>query len=354
MTQLEALGYGPFFSAQLELLRRPDFIPARIATDGQDRFPLLGCQAGAGELSGRLRLRIEEQSATRPVVGDWVALTIHGEQAVIHEILERRTQLTRRAAGSKALPQTIAANVDVYFVVTAIGRDLNARRLERYLAAVWDSGATPVVVINKVDQLAHQNDEHRAIEDAARGVPVIHTSAANGIGIEALLAQVPTGSTAAFIGSSGVGKSSLVNRMLGADLQTVSDVGADGKGRHTTTRREMMALPRGGWIIDTPGLREFGMLDASAGLDAVFDDIATLALQCHFRDCSHRDEPGCNVRNAVDRGELLPERYASFQRLTQEGITAAFRRSGMAARNDKQRAKSLARCQRAYSKLKRR
>ncbi|HEY5955602.1 MAG TPA: ribosome small subunit-dependent GTPase A [Polyangiaceae bacterium] len=351
MIRLEALGFSPFFSVQVEMLARPDLSAARVSADGQDVFPLVGCQAHFGELSGKLRQRLKDRDVNRPAVGDWVTITEHGERAVIHHVLERKTRLARRAAGSDAEAQTIAANVDYYFVVTAAGRDLNARRLERYLTAVWDSGASPIIVINKADLADDIELLRRELEDVAQAVPVLAVSAHLGSGVELLRAYLSPGITAAFVGSSGVGKSSLVNRLIDGDVQAVASVGIDGKGRHTTTRRELVTLATGGVLIDTPGLREFGILEASRGLDIAFGDITELSNNCRFGNCSHSEEPGCCVREAVANGKLAAERLESFHRLRKEGLAAEARRRPAWGNSAKQRSKALSKLQRGYSKM---
>jgi ribosome biogenesis GTPase / thiamine phosphate phosphatase len=348
--QLDGLGYGPFFAAQLELLAQPELVAARVVADGRDLFPLAGCAACFGEVSGKLRQSIREGLTDRPVVGDWVAVTEHGDRAVIHHVFDRRTQLRRRAAGSDAHSQTIAANVDVFFVVTAVGRDFNPRRLERYITAVWDSGASPVVVLNKTDLCAEVETLLQSIEASAPTVPIVAVSARVGSGIDALRAQLGRGLTAAFIGSSGVGKSSLVNLLTGEDRQPTAAIGVEGKGRHTTSRRELLALSGGGALIDTPGLREFGIVDAGPGLDVTFADVAEFACRCRFGDCTHADEPGCAVVDAVARGALPAVRLESYQRLRREVAAAEARRNPVLGSNSKKRWKSIRKIQKALLK----
>ncbi|HMA96570.1 MAG TPA: ribosome small subunit-dependent GTPase A [Polyangiaceae bacterium] len=350
MIQLEFLGYGPFFSAQLELLARPELVAARIGADAQDVFPLVGCDAPFGEVTGKLRQAMEARQSERPVAGDWVAVTLHGDRAAIHAVLGRRTQLQRRAAGSDALAQTVAANVDVYFVVTATGRDLNPRRLERYLTAVWNSGASPVIVLNKTDLVDEIESSTHRIELVAPAVPIIAASAHTGSGVELLREHLGPGITGAFVGSSGVGKSSLVNRLLGEHRQPIASVGVDGRGSHTTTRRELVLLNSGGILIDTPGLREFGVLDTGRGLDITFADIAGFAQGCRFRDCSHTDEPGCAVLEAVAQEALPRERLESYRRLQKEAAAAEARRNPTMANNPKRRWKAVKNSLRQYLK----
>lgn len=345
------MGYSPFFSVQFELLGQPELVAARVAADGRNQFPLIGCGASFGTPSGKLRQEMEDGRVDHLAVGDWVAATEHGALAVIHHVLDRRTQLQRRAAGSDARCQTIAANVDVYLVVTAAGRDLNPRRLERYVTAVWDSGATPVVVLNKTDLAEDVDILLRRIEAAAPAVPIVPVSAHLGSGLDAVRAHLGRGRTVAFIGSSGVGKSTLLNRLVGQEHQPTAVVGPDGLGRHTTTRRELLLLEGGGALIDTPGLREFGMVELGAGLDATFADVASFASSCRFGDCTHTNEPGCAVVEAVACGALSAIRLDSYQRLRTESAAAQARRDPVLGANSKKRTKAISRSVKAMAKL---
>jgi len=348
MISLELLGFGPYFSAQYSQLNRPDLVPARIAADGRDSFPLRGCRASLGELSGRLRHQLKPLG--RPVVGDWVAVADGVERAVIHHVFERRTALIRRAAGKAGGGQVVAANVDLFLIVTAADRDFNLRRLERYLTAVWDSGAAPVVVLNKID-LGGIDALTQAIDSVALGVPAVLVSARTGDGTDALRAHLCRGTTVAFVGSSGVGKSSLINRLLGGEVQSTKSLRKDGRGRHATTRRELIVLPGGGILIDTPGMREFGLIEDTGGIDAGFADIAALAEQCRFSDCGHEGEPGCAVEATVAAGELDAARLAGYLKLQREIAAAERRRDPALAGRAKRRWKSIHKAYRARSKI---
>ncbi len=349
MHPLEPLGYGPFFSTQLELLDgAPDLVPARIAADWGSRYELLGCRAKVGELSGTLRRTAP--GIARPATGDWVAVSDGPELAIVHHLLDRKTLLKRRAAGTGGGLQVVAANVDVFFVVTSANRDLNLRRIERYLAAVWDSGATPVVVLNKRDLAEDLPSLVSAIEAVAPGAAVAAVSALTGQGMDALEPHLSKGATVAFIGSSGVGKSSLINRLFGQPAEQVGETRSDGKGRHTTTRRQLSVLPSGVLVIDTPGMRELGVADAELGLDAAFPEIAALAERCRFGDCQHESEPGCAVREAAARGDLGAERLESYRELRRETAAADARSSPALAANTKRRWKVIHKRMRAFSK----
>lgn len=349
MTTLAALGFDDFFAAQLARSGNPQWVPARIVAEGQNSFHLSGCRAPLGDLSGKLLGSLTKTE--RPVVGDWVAVIDGPERASIQHVFERRTALLRRAAGTLAEPQVVAVNVDTFFVVTAVNRDFNERRLERYVAAVWNSGAQPVIVLNKVDLEADLVPLLEAIDRAAIGVPVVRASAASGEGIDELRAFIGEGKTVGFIGSSGVGKSSLTNRLLGREVQAVGGLRGDERGRHTTTARQLIELEGGGVLVDTPGLRELGLLDDAGGVETSFADIAALAERCRFRDCAHENEPGCGVLGAVASGELPAERLASYRKLLAEIAAAERKRDPILAGRTKARWKEVHRALRARAKI---
>jgi ribosome biogenesis GTPase len=339
LDHLEALGFTPFFRDRFERLGQPDLVPARIASEGRGIYRLLGCRAVRGELRGRLRAELTP--AERPAVGDWVAVRDGDDLAIIHDVLERRTVLIRRAAGTAADAQVVAANIDRVFVVTAVTRDYNPRRIERYLAAVWDGGAEPVVVLNKVDLEADTGAMLVELAAVAPGVPVIRTSTVTAEGLDELRGCLAPGKTVGLVGSSGVGKSSIVNRLLAADAQDTRETRRDEKGRHTTTRRDLIQIPGCGLLIDTPGMREFGLVEDGGGVETLFADIVEIAAQCHFRDCSHQGEPGCAVIAAVEAGELDDQRLGSYQKLQREIAAAQRRRDPVQAHNTKKRWKSI-------------
>jgi ribosome biogenesis GTPase len=314
---LDHLGFSSFFSAQFSELQRPDLVPARIAADGQSVWQLAGSRAALGELSGKMRHALSSEQ--RPVVGDWVAVADSDDRAIIHHIMPRRTVLTRRAASLDAVSQIIAANVDLFGIVTSANQDLNPRRIERYLAAVWESGASPMIVLNKVDLVDDVAPMRALLDEVALAVPVVEVSAVTGAGLADLQAALSPGKTVAFVGSSGVGKSSLVNRLLGREVQHVSSIREDdARGRHTTTRRELRLLPTGAVLIDTPGMRELGLTDDVSGVETTFADISDLAEGCRFNDCRHEGEPGCAVQAALGDGTLAVERWESYRKLQRE------------------------------------
>jgi ribosome biogenesis GTPase / thiamine phosphate phosphatase len=320
---LEEIGWGPHFDAAFAPFRQRGLVPARVATQHRGGFELL---TGDGEPPARPAGTLAEL----PAVGDWVAAAeVPGEaKAIVEAVLPRRTAFTRRDPWSDT-EEVVAANVDTVFVVTALGRDFNARRLERYLAAAHESGAEPVVLLNKADLEPEQAEATLAEARAtAPGVPVHLVSAKAGDGLPELDAYLELGRTVALLGSSGVGKSTLANRLAGSELLATAAVREDERGRHTTTRRQLVLLPRGGLLLDTPGLRELQL--SGANLGETFPEIAALAPRCRFRDCSHTHEPGCAVRAAAEAGEIPRGRYESYLKLAAElaDLDERQRRSG--------------------------
>ncbi len=338
---LASLGWDSIFAASFETHARAGLIPARVAADLGPLFRLLTETGEAlGEPSGRLRHEACSR-ADLPAVGDWVVAGAQPEgRAVIHAVLPRRTAFVRKAAGKDAQPQVVAANVDTVFLVCGLDGDFNPRRIERALLLAWESGATPVVVLNKAD-LCDDLDA-RLHDTASLGAPVVVVSAAEGRGLHALAAWLVPGRTVALLGSSGVGKSTLANRLLGDERQATRAVRAgDDRGRHTTTRRELFPLPCGALLLDTPGLREFALWGDEAGLRAAFDDVDALARDCAFSDCSHASEPRCAVRAAVEAGRLPAERLESWFKLQAELRSLAVRQDLGAQADERRRWKSI-------------
>lgn len=320
MYELSALGFGPFFEQQLQASDGRGNVPARIAADHRGAYEVWS-RTGAGPalLAGRLRQELE--STGLPGVGDWVVLERApgtDRTTVIDRVLARRTAFTRGAAGREARAQVVAANVDLVFAVCGLDADFNVRRIERYLARIRAGGARPSVILNKADICEDSAARIAELESHAFGVPVHVISALRSEGIEAVRACICDGMTAALVGSSGAGKSTLVNALVGEDLMPTGEVRArDGRGCHVTTHRQLVLLPGGGLLLDTPGMRELQLADQD-GLDAVFEDIAALSARCRFRDCRHDAEPGCSVREAVASGALAPDRLAHYHKLERE------------------------------------
>ena len=307
---------------------------------------LVGTAAGdvRATVSGRFRFDAQlDGPAGFPVVGDWVILQETGDRdyRLVQGLLPRRTALIRRAPTDHSTPQVLAANVDLLLIVTSLNHDLNPRRLERYLALAWSSGAEPVLVLNKADLAEDVDAAVAQVEGLAGGVPVYAVSAATGHGLDVLATRLVDGRTVALIGSSGVGKSTLVNALAGEVVEATSEIReADARGRHTTSRRHLVRVPGRGLILDTPGMRELGLADDDGGLDATFADIDVLAAGCRFGDCSHEQEPGCAVRRAIADGSLDQARLASRRKLDRETARVE-RQSDARARAERKRQNRL-------------
>ena len=318
---LESLGWTPNHESLFEEHRARGLEPARVARQDRERYLVLTA-AGArpAEVTGRFR-HGAASPAGFPAVGDWVAVRDAAGQgaAAIHAVLPRASSFARRAAGETTEEQVVAANVDVVFLVAGLDGDFNPRRIERYVAAAWDSGAEPVLVLNKADLAADADARVAEVEALAPGVPVVALSAREGTGLEALARWLVPGRTVALLGSSGVGKSTLVNALLGEERQDTGDVREDdSRGRHTTSARELVPLPSGALLLDTPGMRELGLWSAGEGLAEAFADVEEIAAACRYRDCRHESEPGCAVRSAVADGTLDGERFESWRKLQKE------------------------------------
>lgn len=340
--QLALLGWNPRFAAAFTAHASAGLVPGRVI---QQFNHIYTAATEDGELRAQLsgRLRYEATPEQLPVIGDWVALRIPSNQGVaqVLAVLPRVTRFSRHAAGKGDSEQVIAANLDYAFLVTGLDNDFSPRRIERYLTAAWDSGATPVVVLNKLDLCADPAPRVRAVEEVALGTAIHAVSALRGDGLEELARYCLPGLTVALLGSSGVGKSTLINRLLGIPTQSTQPVGEDGRGRHTTTRRELLFCARGGMVIDTPGMRELQLWEDDEGLQMTFDEIETLAHNCRYRDCRHQGEPGCAVREAINIGTLSAERLSSLHKLQRELAWRDRRENRMADLAEKRRWKSI-------------
>jgi len=297
-------------------------VPARVTLQLKGFFEVVG-DAGAklGECTGRFRHETRSP-ADLPAIGDWVAVTPQpgdDTRVSIHAVLPRRTRFSRKAAGEEEVEQVIAANIDTVFIVTSLDADFSPRRVERYLAAAWASGAQPVVLLNKADLSENEDAAQTGVAAIAHTAPVHAISAKTRRGLKALAPYLAPGRTVAFLGSSGVGKSTLINRLCGENLQTTREVrDTDAKGRHTTTVRELIVTPTGALVIDTPGMREFEPWVGATPQHGAFDDIAALAARCKFRDCSHTVEPGCAVVAALSDGTIELDRWQAYVRQTRQ------------------------------------
>ncbi|MGB7062752.1 MAG: ribosome small subunit-dependent GTPase A [Candidatus Zixiibacteriota bacterium] len=341
------LGWNSFFEQHFGQFKRQGLKPGRVAREHKQRYAVYS-QHGEliAEVSGKIRHAARSRSDF-PAVGDWVAVAarLHERRATIQALLPRTSSFSRKAVLSGGMPDTggkieeqvLATNVDTVFLVCGLDGDFNLRRIERYLTVAWDSGANPVVVLNKSDLCSDVEAYIKEAESCAFGVPIRPMSAVENEGVNALREYLDVGKTAVFLGSSGVGKSALINSLLGIEHLKVAAVReSDGRGRHTTAVREMILVPTGGVVIDTPGMRELAAWGDDEGLKKTFDDIEQLAAQCRFRDCSHQHEPGCAVQEALEQGTLDAGRMRSYSKLSKELKYLAIRKD-QRARLDNER-----------------
>jgi ribosome biogenesis GTPase len=319
---LTKLGWNAERDAQFAPHRAKGFIPARVAVEDKHFYRVWTAAAElTAQITGKLIHEARGNHSKLPKVGDWVAVKLvpNEEKAAIQAVLPRRTQIVRKTSGRDTAAQILATNIETVFLVTAADATFNAARLERMLVMANESGARPVVVLNKIDLCDDLAARQAEAERAAGEVPVLTACAITGRGVKKLAAQIKPADTVVFIGTSGVGKSSLINRLYGEELMPTVEVREqDAKGRHTTSWREMIFLPQGGVVIDTPGMREFHIWDASQGAKETFPEIEALALGCHFRDCTHTQEKDCAVLAALAAGQLPRERHDSFVKLQAE------------------------------------
>jgi ribosome biogenesis GTPase len=318
---LTALGWSARFEELFAPHAEAGLLPARVSLEHTHIYRVLTPE---GEMLARVAGRLRHEAANRaafPAVGDWVAVERpqHAGEARIRAMLPRFSRFSRRAAGDPTEEQIVAANIDTVFLVTGLDANFNLRRIERYLVVAWESGATPVIVLNKADLADDVAARVEEVRTLAPAVPAHAVTCRSPETLAPLHTYLGFGKTGALLGSSGVGKSTIVNRLVGHDLLRTHDVREwDNRGRHTSTSRQLVLLPEHGVLIDTPGMRELQLWETGDAIGGAFADIDTLAEECRFRDCSHRTEPGCAVRAAVARGDLSAGRLGSFHKLADE------------------------------------
>jgi ribosome biogenesis GTPase / thiamine phosphate phosphatase len=319
---LAELGWTPFFEAAwAKLSPKKDWMPGRVIAVHREMYSVLTAQGEFdARISGKFRSAAGEKS-TFPTVGDWVGVSLSEaqDQLTLHVLLPRFTHFSRKVPGMTSEEQILAANIDTAFLVTSLDADFSPRRIERYLTTVYASGAAPVILLTKPDLNPNADALMAEMKTTVPSVPVFLINGLTGEGLDALTPHLARGKTAVLLGSSGVGKSALLNCLLEDEVQDTGEVREkDSKGRHITTHREMFLLPGGSWVIDNPGLREFQLWDSGQGVDEVFLDIAALTADCKFRNCAHESEPGCAVKKAVQEGTLDAARWASYEKLKKE------------------------------------
>lgn len=339
---LQLVGWSDRVEGLWHAAERPDLVPARVIAQHRGSYAVLtGTGEGRAAVAGAL-LHHADGPEDLPAVGDWVGV----RPGLIEVVLPRSGALIRQLPGGTSGIQVLAANVDTTLVVASLTNVVNVRRLERFTTLAWDAGAPPVVVLTKTDLIDNPAGAIRDAQASLGAVPVVGISNVTGYGFEALAGYLEGTPTLAALGPSGVGKSSLINRLLGVDALATADVRHDGKGRHTTTHRELLALPGGGALIDTPGLREVGLSATSEGIETTFDDVIALAAGCRFPDCSHDHEPGCAVRDAIS-----PERMAAYKKQLREAAAQARRVDARLARAERDRWKKITKEMRSHYKM---
>jgi ribosome biogenesis GTPase len=344
MWSLEALGWNAGFAKAFAPLAGPDIVPGRVSLEHQRIYRVL---TESGEVLARMTGRMRHEAAAAvgyPAVGDWVALRVRpGEvRATLEAVLPRVSRFSRKVPGDVTREQIVAANVDTVFLVMGLDGDFNPRRIERYLVTAWESGAQPVVLLTKADLVKDASERVGEIAAIAAGAPVHATSVRTDLGVDDLVAYLGIGRTVALLGSSGVGKSTLINRLMGREVQRTAEVSVyKSRGRHTTTHRELIVRPEGGLVIDTPGMRELQLWQTSASMDAAFADIEALSSGCRFADCRHDTEPQCAVRQAAADGTLAPERLDSYHKLRKEAEHLAGRQDQLVQIEIKRKSRAI-------------
>jgi ribosome biogenesis GTPase len=313
-SQLALLGWDSYFEEKFKPYEPDGYVSARVIADFGAEYLVQDADGPTRATAGR---HLRNDGLLLPAVGDWVALLRRDPVASIHGVVERRTVFSRKVSSRESREQVLAANVDVAFVVAA-ATDVNARRIERYLTIAWQSGAVPVVLMTKADVVDSSDDLRAELEAVSMGTPVLVTSSVTGEGMDEIVRRLQPALTGVLLGPSGAGKSTLINRIVGTDVMRTRLIHRSGEGRHMTSHRQLVQLPGGGMIIDTPGLREAQLWEGEDGLGNLFEDIEELALRCRFTDCAHNTEPGCAIKAALEDGSLDAARFESYRKLQRE------------------------------------
>jgi ribosome biogenesis GTPase len=313
-SQLSLLGWDPYFQEKFKAYAEAGYVPARVIADFGMEYLVQDAEGTTRASAGR---HLRNDGLLLPAVGDWVALLRRDPVSSVHGVVERRTVFSRKVSSNESKEQVLAANVDVAFVVAA-ATDVNARRIERYLTIAWQSGALPIVLMTKADVAQSPEDLRVELEAVSMGTSVIVTSSVTGQGMNEITERLQPALTGVLLGPSGAGKSTLINYIVGTDVMRTRQTHHTGEGRHMTSHRQLVLLPAGGMIIDSPGLREAQLWEGEDGLENLFEDIEELALRCRFTDCGHSTEPGCAVKAALDDGTLDAARFNSYLKLQRE------------------------------------
>jgi len=327
---LKELGWNSTYNKYITKNNLQDIVPGRISNQNGKHYKVITKEGEQSAILSNSYLRSMNNRSDIPAVGDWVGLKINKEINMCHIqlLLPRKNKLSRKVAGKKSEEQIIASNIDIVFIFTSVDQDFNIRRLERYLSMVYEINAQPIIILNKIDTCKNLDEYTEETKTIFKNIPVIPISAKTGDNIRNIRKYIKSGKTIVLIGSSGVGKSTLINQLLGYSRQAVGEIrDSDGKGRHITSSREMIILPEGGIIIDNPGIRELQLWSSGEGISITFQDIEELSIFCKFRDCRHELEPGCAVKKAVEDGKLSIKRLDSYKKLMREYKYSQLRRN---------------------------